>query len=204
MRQDVRIGAIASMGVAILTVLAMITGIAILFRIGGASGVDVAAAEGSAIRSVVPLLFAAEALKLATAAAMLVSVIAVGRTLSLPSWSTGAGLVAVAAVTCSALFGFEGVAAANGSVRPGAVALVPYAGRILFVASGLWILSASRTAERAGVFPKWLFRVGLVLAAVSILSAIVPPLGLPTGLLAILWWTGLARSLRAQADPVLV
>lgn len=187
----------ASLAVALLTLAALLCGIAILGMVGGASGGDLAGAAPEKLRAAFGLMVAAELLKLATAAATVFAILGIRARLlgASPSagLATGAGLTGALAIAASGFVGLAGLLQLDSAGRPAVLALmVPIAGVVL-AAGGLWFLLASLAdGSRA-----WLRVLGVVLGVVSIAAALFQPLGLAAALLAIPWWIGQSRRLAA-------
>jgi hypothetical protein len=197
------LGPAAAIAVAIFSFVALALGILLLTRLGGTSGQDLGSAAGAdAFARAVPLLFAAELLKLLTACAQLVVVIAVARpaperlsrVAMLILGSLGAFFIAASGVA-----GIEAIAAED----PGQGGFISNLGFVGVAATGAWALLV--TLLRPLPLPRWLLVVGALFGLVSLAAFPVPPLALLTVVLGWPWWIGLSgvlRSARAQISQI--
>lgn len=170
----------------------MLTGMLLISALGGSSGRDLGAtASGTSIMQAAPLLAAAELLKLASSACL--------ATLVFVSAAAQARLR-----TGACLSGFAGAALLAGSGLVGLYALASHSRDMGAWASALGFASSGATAIWVLTFlggsriklSKWHRTAGCAFAAAGLLSLIVAPVALLTGLFGLVWWLGLSSAIR--------
>lgn len=193
------LGPAAAIAVAIFSFVALALGILLLVRLGGTSGQDLGGGAGAdAFARAVPLLFAAEILKLLTACAQLVVVIAVARLAPerlarvaiLLLGSLGAFFIAASGVA-----GIEAILAQDA----GQGGFVSNLGFVGVAATGAWALLV--ILVRPIRLARWLVVVGALFGLVCLTAFPVPPLALLTVVLGWPWWIGLSGALRSAPVP---
>jgi len=194
--QDSRSGSVASFACAALTIASMGVGIAIMQAMGVSSGMDVARASPAALRSAQPLLVAAELLKLATGAALIVAVRATARRWRTSPVTAAVGWIAGLLVIAAGLLGLVALSdLAVSSARTGL--LVGLLGLLSLPATGIW---AAMSAWGAGNRTSLALRIlGLLLGVAGCVTLRFPPAGMLFGLTGLVWWMVLGLRLRRPA-----
>ena len=188
-----RTAARAAFAVGLFSVASIASGVALLAMLGGTSGQDLGqGAAAEAFARAVPVLIAAEALKLLSAAAQLLVVAATAhKTITPRAWVlAGLGSVGSLGFAASGVFGLAAIAAARPEVPP----IIAQAGFLGIAVTGGWALLTAwwRVAGIGG----WLRIVGLLFGAGCLLALALPPLAILSGLVGLVWWFGLASHLR--------
>jgi|GEM_PF-6891797 len=190
-RQDRRAGSAAA-AIALLSILMVAVGMLLVGMLGGTTGRDLGgAAADSDFARAVPLILAAEVLKLATAAAQLVVVAAAAR--GEPSRAPRLALLALGGagallVAASGLAGLLAVAAERHSPL---IADFGFAG---MAATGLWaLLLVGLELPR---LRRWHSAAGILFGAASLAALAAPPAAFLSVLAGLAWWFGLAGRLR--------
>jgi hypothetical protein len=194
MRPPDRIAAAAAFTVGLGSVAALAVGFLLLSKLGGTSGRDLGgAAAAGAFADAVPLLVAAEMLKLITAGAQLVAVRstaahaeAARRTLVTAGYS-GALLIAA-----SGIFGLSAVATQSRDMA----SLISTPGFYGIAATGLWAILL--VLQGGFEFRRWLAVAGVLFGAACLVALAVPPVAMLSGILGWAWWFGLAAHLRRR------
>ena len=189
-----RAGQLASLLCSLLTILALALGVTIVARIGGASGLDVARTSPGALRSIQPLLVAAEWLKIVTGAAVLVVVVGSHRLLgrSRPTLLAGlAGAVLLLGAGVCGLLALRELDVADGGPALGNVTAM--LGLAAAAVTGVWAALLVRAVPKT---QRWLRVVAFMLAGTGVVALLFPPIGLAFGVLSVIWWFGLSRLFR--------
>lgn len=176
----------AAFCLAALTIAALAIGVALVRQLGMDAGAGSAGADAR------PLLVAAEAVKLASAACLVIAVRASGGGAArIAGWASALLLATSAAAALAALWSAN--AALGSWANPMALASL--------VATGLWALGLAFGGERR--LPTWLGIVASLFAAAAIGAMLLPPVGLPAGLLGLAWWLSLGVAARrlAKQEP---
>jgi hypothetical protein len=173
-----------------LTIAAMLTGIMLMWTLGGASGRDLGAkASDVALAQAAPLLIVAEVLKIAIGVCQGALV---RSTSHLHKWAAAALLAGYAGAALIAASGLMGLYAVQAESRQmGAIASALAFGSV--AATAVWVISLLSSAKP--LLRPWHRTVGFAFAATSLLSVVIHPAALLAGALGLAWWFGLSRAL---------
>lgn len=193
-----RKGVLAAAAVGGLSLLSIALGMALLARLGGTSGQDLGrGAAASVWADILPILVAAEIVKLLIAAAQATVVFALtGSKDGATRWALLlTGLAGAVAIAASGAVGLYAVAAHQPELGAQTSAL----GFLGMAATGLWLLLL--VVFRPVALRGWHTALGLVVAALSMATLIFAPVAILAGILGVPWWFGLAARLRSGGPP---
>jgi hypothetical protein len=190
------LGPAAAIAVALLSFLALALGILLLNMLGGTSGDDLGSSAGAeAFARAVPVLIAAETLKLLIACAQLIVVVAAARPAS-------DRLARVAMMLFGSLGAFfiaaSGVAGLD-AVMSGDMSQAGFVSNLGFIgvaATGIWALLV--IVLRPLPLARWHVAVGALFSLACLASFPIPPLALLSVVIGWPWWLGLSRALRGS------
>ena len=178
----------ASYACAVATILSLGVGIGIVVAMGVTSGADVARASAEARASALPLLVAAELLKLITGLLIAATVLQSGRVFDSSKLTRAVGLLGAALVFAAGLLGLPAVLSQAGAYLAQPVVL---AGLLSLPLTGSWAAMMTSGARPSPL----LTGVGFALGILGLLSLALPPAAMLFGLVSILWWVLLGRTL---------
>jgi hypothetical protein len=207
MRDIQKAGGIA----ALLGALLAVANLVVIFGLIGPSVLgDRARLVDIAITQPAPLL-ALDLIKLLSAAAALVLVVALPRRLraapDLMRLATACGIISIALLLANAVISYTVVAQAAGfyggdpAIYLAVNAIINALGFAAIFANGGWYLLVSWTALAAGELPKALALLGLVLGVISLLVFVLQPLALAVLLIGLIWSTWLGVELLRGPAP---
>ena len=196
---DYQKGSQAAFAVAGLSTLSIFLGLVLLSQLGGSSGQDLGrdAAAMDWVR-VVPLLLAAEGVKLLIAAFQaIVTYALVGSRGRAGRWPLLVfGLLGALSIAASGLVGLYAIVAHEPERTTQTSAL----GFLGMAATGLWVLLV--VLLRPVSLRAWQVALGLTVAAASIAPLLFPPAAMIAGILGVPWWFAIAKRLREISQLV--
>ena len=186
-------GSKAAVALTILSALGLALGVLLIAQLGGTSGADLG--RGAApvhFAKVVPLLIAAEIVKILTCVAQIILVRAVAGLTTAPSGMLArlGGYAGAMLIAASGLAGLWAIASKNAGLG----GIISGLGFVGLAATGLFVLLLT-TAHR-GKFGRWRAMAGFAFAAVSIAALLLPPLAMISAVIGWVWWLSLASVLR--------
>ena len=187
-------GATAAIAGALCVIGSVTVGIQLMTAIGAGSLVE--AGGDQRLSQHAPLLSAAEILKFGSAVTSAWVVASVDNRFKVLR-GKGSGLMLALGMLAAALLAASAVAGLAplwlGIGDPAQITPVAHGlGLASAAANGVWALIVAVSAWPGKVLPRWLSIVGGLLAIASLAVVAVPPVGLVTAVLGVIWLTGLA------------
>ncbi|MDP8912548.1 MAG: hypothetical protein M3N39_03095, partial [Pseudomonadota bacterium] len=190
---DYHKGSQAAGAIAGLSILSVGLGVLLLSQLGGSSGQDLGSdAAATAWARVVPILLAAEVVKLLIAAFQAIVTFALlGSRAGAGRWPLlVVGLLGAFSIAASGVVGLYAIVAHEPELTAQTSAL----GFLGMVSTGLWALLV--VVLRPISLGAWQSALGLMMAAASTAPLFFPPAAMIAGILGVLWWFGIAMRLR--------
>jgi hypothetical protein len=180
----------ASYASALLTILSIGVGVGLVLSMGVTSGAGVAAASPEARQTALPLLVAAEMLKIVSGLSVAAAVRGCGRLFDTSPLTTVAGYIGAALIFAAGVAGLIAVLTPAGVVLAWPVVLLGFGSAAV---TGCWAAMMASGAHAAGSLPATLKWLGIGLGVLGLLSLLLPPVALLFGLLSLIWWVALGR-----------
>ena len=185
-------GSQAAWAVAGLSILSIALGLVLLSQLGGSSGQDLGRDAGAIDWArVVPILIAAEVVKLLIAAFQaIVTYALLGARAGAGRWALLVfGLLGALSIAASGGVGLYAIVAQ----KPELTAQTSALGFLGMAATGLWVLLV--ILLRPVSLRAWQVALGLIVAAASVAPLLFPPAAMIAGILGLPWWFGIAKRL---------